>query len=103
MTAINVIRQSAAVHVITDGAALSGDGKLVFLSQKAFPISHLNLVIAVRGPKIWLPLIADCLASQSRSYNELKTRIVEQVRSYYFEPQNQHLLSLCEQGIEFDL
>ena len=49
VSAVNVIRQQDAVHVLTDGAAFFEDGTVEFIGPKAFPLPHMNLVLALRG------------------------------------------------------
>ena len=51
MTAINVIQQTKSVHVLTDGAMIDSNGRLVGFSHKPIAIAHLNAVIIVRGAK----------------------------------------------------
>ena len=58
MTAINVIRQKGAIHVLTDGAGYRADGTFAFTMQKVFPLAHVNAVIATRGPAVFGPMFA---------------------------------------------
>jgi hypothetical protein len=58
MTAIVVIKQSRAVHLLCDGAACNGDGTLNAPMVKAWPIPHLNAVVAARGSAHLGPLFA---------------------------------------------
>jgi hypothetical protein len=101
MTAINVIRQSGAVHVLTDGAGIDANGAVVLRTQKVFPLAHLNAVIACRG---W-PLFAACFAAQASieasSFDQLKTIAVRLARSVIADAQ--HLMEASYAGAEFDL
>src|SRR4051794_31260127 len=75
MTAINVIRQSNAVHVLTDGAGYKPDGTMGIHAIKAWPIAHLNAVLASRGSAYFVPLLATNAAAAAKSFDHLKSII----------------------------
>jgi hypothetical protein len=79
MTAVNILRQSDSVHIISDGAAWDDDGVFIFAAPKAFALPHLNCAIAVRGAAIGLPFLAESLAMVP-SYRHLKEGIADQLR-----------------------
>lgn len=81
MTAINIIRQKNAVHMITDAAGYDERGVLLTIGPKAWPLPHLNAVFAARGPKLLSPLIADMLAQSATSYDALKGEFADIVIS----------------------
>lgn len=72
MTAINVIKQSAAVHVLTDGAGYRADGALAFRTQKVFPLAHLSAVIATRGAPLFAPIFAYHASVRADGFDNLK-------------------------------
>jgi len=71
MTAINIIRQKAAVHVLTDGAGYSPDGTFTFRMQKVFPLAHLKAVIAVRGSPLFGPMFAHHASVRASGFEHL--------------------------------
>jgi hypothetical protein len=80
MTAVNIIKQKNAVHVLTDGASWLPTGGFGPACAKAFQLPHLNAVVASRGPRLGGVLIADFLGSCANSYDEMKLRSAEMVR-----------------------
>jgi hypothetical protein len=80
MTAINVIRHSDAVHVLTDGASWSADGECGFAGSKIWPLADRNAVITARGPKLAPALLAEVFSAGGRTYDEMKCNSVELVR-----------------------
>lgn len=83
MTAINVIKQKHAVHVITDGASWMLDGKFGPACCKVWPVPHLRAVVAARGPRLAPLLMADFLNTAGRSYDEMKANAVTMVRELF--------------------
>lgn len=80
MTAINVIKQSDRVHMITDG--LTSDGGI---TSKVIPLPHLQTVIACSG-SVGAGLMVAAEACQADSYDELKQnigRIMQHCESTY--------------------
>jgi hypothetical protein len=73
MTAINIIRQSRAVHVLTDGAAYKADGTLHVRVQKAFPFLHLNAAMAWRGSPLLAPIFAVHASVKATSFDHLRS------------------------------
>jgi hypothetical protein len=82
MSAINVIRQSRAVSVLTDAAAYTREGKIIAVAVKCWPLPHLNAVAAFRGPLLAAPLfVSACLCGEVfTSYDDMRDRIAESVR-----------------------
>lgn len=72
MTAINVIKQSDSVHMLTDGATCRDGSRYAASTCKAFPVPHLNAVIATSGSLMWSPLILSNLLLSVTTYDELK-------------------------------
>jgi hypothetical protein len=75
VTAINVIKQKTAVHMLTDGASWIYPGSYYVGPPvlKAWPLPHLNAVLACRGPLQSPPVLADLFSSCGAStYDELK-------------------------------
>jgi hypothetical protein len=73
VTAINVIKQAHAVHMLTDGASWFFNGGFGPACCKAWPIPHLRAVISGRGPRLGPMLMADFLNTAGRSYDEMKS------------------------------
>ena len=100
MSAINVLRQSGAVHVFTDGAAYGADGALLHVGPKAWPLPHLKAVVACRGPELIGPLAASYLSASTRSYELLRQNAGRIGRSLM--ESFGHLLELCSHGGDFE-
>ena len=76
MTAINVIVQSNAVHVLSDCAGIDTDGALQGLCAKVLAVPHLNLVVTGRsGARISLTLMFDLVTAIAGTWSELRDRI----------------------------
>jgi hypothetical protein len=101
MTSIVFIKQSHAVHILTDGAGYDGAGTLIGGAVKAWPVPSLNAVVAARGPAFFPALLATFAAAAAQTYDELKNGIASIARECFntFEP----LLALCDHGSDFDL
>ena len=102
MTAIAIIKQSKAVHVLTDGAACNADGTLLSPMVKAWPIPHLNAVIAARGSAHFAPLFAmHAPAHGAESFDGLRDRIASIARQVSSD--FAFLLQRSSQGSQLDL
>jgi hypothetical protein len=49
MTAIFIIRRREECHLLTDGAAIDPDGRVVAIIAKAMPLPHLGVAVTLRG------------------------------------------------------
>jgi hypothetical protein len=49
MTALNIVRQKNAVHLVTDGAVIDANGRLVGRMQKTFSSPEMRLAFGVAG------------------------------------------------------
>jgi len=76
MTAINVIRQSCAVHILSDGVFCNAEGIVCELGPNAFALPHLPAALAVRGPTQFMPFLVHRLGRECQSFDELLTRVV---------------------------
>jgi hypothetical protein len=76
LTAINVLKQKDAVHLVSDGAAYDAKKRLVSVGPKVFPLPHLNAAIGVRGPTVALPILVHFIGHGATSYDGLKRNIV---------------------------
>lgn len=70
MTAINVMVQADAVHVITDSAWYDSEGIVFGFAAKAMAIAHWPGVVAVRGPMTGLVLLVAELSIRFRDIDE---------------------------------
>jgi len=101
VTAINIIRQKAAVHLLTDGAAYRPDGVLSYRVQKTFPILHLNAAIAGRGSAFFAPIFVVHASLMATSFDDLKRNCAQIAARTMLEIQD--ALTAADAGTEFDL
>lgn len=83
MTAINVIKQADAVHMLTDGASWFFGGGFGPACCKAWPIPHLRAVVSGRGPRLGPMLMADFLNTAGRTYDEMKSNAAVMAREVF--------------------
>jgi hypothetical protein len=76
MTAINTVRQSDAVHIISDGAFCNDDGVILEIGPNAFPLPHFPAAVAIRGATHFLPFLIYRLCRDCGSFDELLSKIV---------------------------
>ena len=101
MTAINVIKQSNAVHVLTDGAGYNADGTLIAIANKVWPVAHLNLVLASRGSAYFAPLLAQHASAAAHSFDHLKS--IMPALALELAGRFAPLMRMSELGSQFDL
>jgi hypothetical protein len=65
MSAVIVIRQTDAVHLVCDGASYKPDGTLLGITAKGFALPHLNCAIAFRGDIRGVALITELALAPS--------------------------------------
>lgn len=76
MTAINTIRQSHAVHILSDGAFCNDDGIILEIGPNAFPLPHFPAAVAIRGATHFLPFLIHRLCRDCGSFDELLSKVV---------------------------
>jgi hypothetical protein len=81
MTAINVIRQRDAVHILTDGASYDHNGTMAWPGPKVWPMPHLNAVLAVSGSRMAPGMLVEGLSAIADSFDELKDKAAEAFRT----------------------
>jgi hypothetical protein len=81
MTAINVIRQANAVHVLTDGASYDHNGVMAFPGPKVWPMPHLNCVLAVSGSRMAPGMLVEGLSAVADTFDELRANAVDAFRT----------------------
>jgi hypothetical protein len=79
MTAINLIRQSDAVYIVSDGVGCDRDGVVQFVVPKVFPLPHLRAAVAGRGNIFGLAHVAAALA-MAPTYDVMKMRAAKTLR-----------------------
>ena len=75
MTAINVIRQAASVHIISDGAFCDDQGIVAEIGPNAFALPHLPAAIAINGSTHFMPFLVHRLSRECRSFDDLLGRV----------------------------
>jgi hypothetical protein len=83
MTAINILRQKHAVHLISDGASYDEHQRLVSAGPKVFALPHINAAIGIRGPTVALPLMAHFVGHAASSFDGLKSQIVSVLKNAF--------------------
>ena len=76
MTAINVIRQANAVHVLTDGIVCNSEGIITEVGPNAFTLPNLPAALAIRGPTQFMPFLVHRLSRECQSFDELLKKVV---------------------------
>lgn len=71
MTAINILVQSDAAHILTDGAGYNDQGTFVSVTPKVFCLPHLSAAVAVSGTLPGMAAMMTTLGMES-SYDGLK-------------------------------
>ena len=76
MTAINVVRQQRAVHIISDGVFCDNNGIVCEIGPNAFALPHLPAALAIRGATHFMPFLAHRLSRECRSFDDVLAKIV---------------------------
>lgn len=101
MTAINIIVQKDAVHVLTDTMAYDGFGLPLGTMTKVFPLQHIDAVVALRGPVTAGVLLSTAIGVMGEGFDQVLDRIEERLPIAFAGMQG--LMHLCELGTNFDL
>lgn len=84
MTAITVIRQFNAVHVLSDTGVFDERGRLLELTNKVWPMPHKNAVICLRGLAPLCAAIAEIVFRIGyASYDDLRSKVRRDLRSTF--------------------
>lgn len=83
MAAINVIRQKAAVHIISDGAFCDNTGIVCEIGPNAFALPHLPAALAIRGSTHFMPFLVHRLSRECRSLEDLLAKLVRTAREVH--------------------
>jgi hypothetical protein len=83
MTAINVIRQREAVHVITDGVFCDNTGMVCEIAPNVFAMPHLAAALAIRGSTHFMPFLVHRLSRECRTFDDLVAKIVRTAREVH--------------------
>jgi hypothetical protein len=103
MTAIIVLRDESAAHVLTDAAMVDADGRLIGQTSKVIALPHLNAVITARGTELFLPIIWPALSLCASTYDELRERVASVTREEIASAAAQNVLRSSPHGANFDL
>ena len=76
MSAINVIRQRDAVHIVSDGALCDATGLVCEIGPNAFALPHLSAALAIRGSSHFMPFLVHRLSRESRSFEDLLASLI---------------------------
>ena len=83
MTAINVIRQERAVHIISDGVFCDNTGIVCEIGPNAFALPHLPAALAIRGATHFMPFLVHRLSRECGSFDDVLTKIVRTAREVH--------------------
>jgi hypothetical protein len=81
MTALNIVRQKNAVHLVMDGAAIDADGRLVRKMLKTASPSKFRLAVGVTGTPNLLNLVVGALLAAS-SYDDFFTNAGQRIADH---------------------
>jgi hypothetical protein len=101
MSAINVIVQETAVHLLTDGAAYQMDGTISAIGPKVALMPHLNCAVAFRGPAPARAILAELISVEAHTFDELRDSIgsLMQKAAGVFAP----IFQQCGAGPDFEV
>ncbi len=77
MSAVNILVQRDAVHILSDGAVYDDHAVFKHAAPKVVALPNLNCAIALRGPAIAPPLVANIFSGGASNYDDLKHRIFD--------------------------
>ncbi|MEH2468976.1 hypothetical protein V1281_001768 [Nitrobacteraceae bacterium AZCC 2161] len=100
MSAINVIVQSNAAHLLTDGAGYNADGTLMAIGPKVSLIPHLSCAVAIRGPQSACPILSELVGISAATFDGLRAGIGDLLRraAEAYSP----LFQQCQLGPDFE-
>jgi len=81
VTALNIVLQNDAAHILTDGAGIDAAGRLGCAAHKVVPLPHLGAAVAVNGTRMFLGLVVEAISAGAVSADDLHARIVEILQS----------------------
>jgi hypothetical protein len=71
MTAVNIVSQKRAVHIMTDGLSYTKEGTIVDVSPKCWALPALNAAVACMGPSLANIVMAAEFTKRFRSFDEM--------------------------------
>lgn len=80
MSAINIVVQRDAAHIITDGAAYAIDGILHAAINKVMTVPHLGAAIGVRGPALALACLGADIGMRFASFDAVVAGLADEAR-----------------------
>lgn len=86
MTAINVLVLPDRILMIADGRAVDQHGRRIHSMSKVTPLPHLNAAVGIRGTRLVGSMVVDALMANARSFDDLRSRIVQIVKTHIFAP-----------------
>jgi len=76
MTAINVVRQLDAVHIISDGVFCDTDGFVLNIGPNTWFLPHLSAAIGIHGSPHFMPFLINRLGGECRSFDDIAAKIL---------------------------
>lgn len=101
MSAVNIITEPDAIHMFCDGAHYLGDGTLGAVSSKGHLLPHLRAAASVRGPTLFMDMLAPEIGRRFETFEEMVEGIVDLAREV--SEREADTLGLCQIGADFDL
>jgi hypothetical protein len=104
MTAINVIRQAEAVHIISDGVFCDSNGVVCEIIPNTWLLPHLPAAIGIHGPPHLMPFLVHRLSRECPSFDDIAAKIVGIALEVHISfPMTYGTLGLGSVNPEFDL
>ena len=103
MSAVNIIVQRSAAHIITDGAKYLASGELVGIGSKCAALPHLPALMSLRGPNV-LGFVAETIGLKFASFDafvdgvEVALEEFVDENEYLWEDSGQTLIELMFVG-----
>ncbi|MDB5579628.1 MAG: hypothetical protein JWR80_4804 [Bradyrhizobium sp.] len=100
MSAVNIIVQSDAVHLLTDGACYNDDGTMIAIGPKVTAIPHLSCAVAFRGPQSARPILSELIGISAPTFDTMRASVADLLRraAEAYAP----LFEQCSQGADFE-
>ncbi|WP_439496836.1 hypothetical protein [Bosea sp. (in: a-proteobacteria)] len=101
MSAISIFLTDDAAEVFTDAATYDGDGRIVSIEPKAYPMAHLGCVVNVRGSQAFARDFAPRISRAFWDFEDLISHLALAAEVAW--EANQEMLNACHTGPDVEI